>query len=56
MTGRTTKCIRDARIEKVNGKTYTLTANDATNSLYGGTQGWSGQDFTRPKPMNCNGN
>ena len=53
--GRTTNRIKDARIHNLNGKTYTLHANDGPSSLHGGAQGWGKKDFKGPSPINRNG-
>ena len=55
--GRTTNRVKDAQITNLNGKTYTLAANDGPNpnSLHGGTKGWGEREFTGPKPVNRNG-
>ena len=53
--GRTTNRIKDAKIENLNGKTYTFAANNGPNSLHGGDEGWGKKDFEGPKPVNRNG-
>ena len=53
--GRTTNRIKDAKIENLNGKTYTLAANNGPNSLHGGDEGWGKKDFEGPKPVNKDG-
>ena len=53
--GRTTNRVRNAQIPNLNGKTYPLHANEGSNSLHGGIEGWGKQDFEGPKPINRNG-
>lgn len=53
--GRTTNRVKDARIHNLNGKTYSLYANDGPNSLHGGAEGWGKKDFKGPTPVNRNG-
>lgn len=53
--GRTTNRVKDAQIHNLNGKTYTLHANDGPNCLHGGINGWGKQDFEGPIPVHRNG-
>ena len=53
--GRTTNRVKDAKISNLNGKTYTLNANNGSNSLHGGPTGWGKRDWQGPKPVNRNG-
>ncbi|KAL8907480.1 MAG: hypothetical protein Q9207_001384 [Kuettlingeria erythrocarpa] len=55
--GRTTNRVKGARLDNLNGQSYTLAANDGNNpnSLHGGLRGWGKQDFEGPKPVNRNG-
>ena len=52
--GRTTNRVKDAQIHHLNGKTYSLHANDGPNCLHGGAQGWAKKDFHGPVPVNRN--
>ena len=53
--GRTTNRVKDARVENLNGKTYTLNANNGSNSLHGGPSGWGKRVWEGPTAMNRNG-
>lgn len=53
--GRVANRISGAKIDKLNGKSYELAANNGPNSLHGGPKGWGKQDFEGPKPVNRNG-
>ena len=53
--GRTTNRVKDAQMHHLNGKTYSLHANDGPNCLHGGAQGWGKKDFHGPVPVNRNG-
>lgn len=53
--GRVANRISGAKIDKLNGKSYELAANNGPNSLHGGPKGWGKQNFEGPKPVNRNG-
>ena len=53
--GRTTNRIKDAVIHNLNGKTYTLNANNGGHNLHGGTQGWNSKEWEGPKPVSRRG-
>lgn len=46
--GRTTNRVKDAQIHNLNGKKYSLHANDGPNCLHGGAEGWGKKDFEGP--------
>ena len=53
--GRTTNRIKNARIYDLNNKTYLFHANDGSNCLHGGKEGWGKKDFEGPSPVNRHG-
>ncbi|KAH9819400.1 putative aldose 1-epimerase [Teratosphaeria destructans] len=53
--GRVANRISDAKIKDLNGKSYTLAANNGPNTLHGGSQGWGKKDFNGPTPVKKNG-
>lgn len=53
--GRVANRISGAKIESLNGKSYSLTANNGANTLHGGPNGWGKKTFDGPKPVNRNG-
>jgi aldose 1-epimerase len=53
--GRTTNRIRNAAIDNLNGKSYTITTNKGPNSLHGGKEGWGKKVFEGPKAVHRNG-
>ena len=53
--GRVANRISGAKINSLNGKSYSLAANNGPNSLHGGPKGWGKQIFDGPKPVNRNG-
>lgn len=54
--GRTSNRLKDAVINDLNGKTYSLEPkNNGPNSLHGGKEGWDKKIFEGPKAVNKNG-
>lgn len=54
--GRVANRISGAKIESLNGKSYTLEANEAgRTNLHGGSQGWGKKVWEGPTPVNRNG-
>jgi len=53
--GRVANRISGAKINNLNGKSYSLTANNGPNSLHGGAEGWGKRDFGGPTPVSRNG-
>jgi aldose 1-epimerase len=53
--GRVANRVSDAKINNLNGKSYSLAANNGPNSLHGGVAGWGKRDFEGPKPVQRNG-
>ncbi|KAK5125108.1 hypothetical protein LTR85_000782 [Meristemomyces frigidus] len=53
--GRLANRISGAKIDSLNGKSYSLTANNGPNTLHGGVEGWGKKDFEGPTPVNRNG-
>lgn len=53
--GRTTNRIKNAKIDNLNGRSYTLSKNNGPNSLHGGSSGWGKKDFEGPSPVTRNG-
>ncbi|KAL1956546.1 hypothetical protein VTO42DRAFT_7017 [Malbranchea cinnamomea] len=53
--GRTCNRIKDAVVNDLNGKSYSLTTKQGPNSLHGGKVGWDARVFQGPKPVNRNG-
>ena len=53
--GRVANRISGAKINSLNGKSYSLAANNGPNSLHGGAQGWGKQDFDGPTKTERNG-
>lgn len=53
--GRTTNRVANARIDNLNDKNYELEANEGTNCLHGGLEGWGKKDWDGPTPLNRNG-
>ena len=53
--GRVANRISGAKINNLNGKSYTLEANNGPNSLHGGVEGWGKKNFQGPTPVNRNG-
>jgi aldose 1-epimerase len=53
--GRVANRISGAKIDSLNGKSYSLTANNGANALHGGPEGWGKRDFEGPKPVERNG-
>jgi aldose 1-epimerase len=46
--GRTANRIKGAKIEFLNGKSYSLAANDGPNNLHGGVKGWGKRVWNGP--------
>lgn len=53
--GRVANRISGAKINSLNGKSYSLTANNGPNALHGGPEGWGKRDFEGPKPVERKG-
>ena len=53
--GRTTNRLKHAKIDKLNNQSYSLNANEGTNSLHGGAEGWGKKTFDGPTAVNRNG-
>jgi aldose 1-epimerase len=49
--GRVANRIKDAKINSLNGSTYTLAANNGPNSLHGGVKGWGKRIWEGPKKI-----
>lgn len=52
--GRVANRIKNAQF-RLNGRSYKLAANDNSNHLHGGAQGWGKKKFNGPRPVNRNG-
>lgn len=53
--GRVANRVSGAKINDLNGKSYSLAQNNGPNSLHGGAKGWGKRNFEGPTPMNRNG-
>jgi galactose mutarotase-like enzyme len=53
--GRIANRVSDAKINSLNGKSYSLAANNAPNSLHGGVDGWGKREFEGPSSVERNG-
>lgn len=53
--GRLANRVSNAKINSLNGKSYTLTANNGPNTLHGGVEGWGKKDFDGPTTAKRNG-
>jgi aldose 1-epimerase len=53
--GRIANRVSDAKINSINGKSYSLAANNAPNSLHGGVNGWGKREFEGPLSVDRNG-
>ncbi|KAK3677257.1 hypothetical protein LTR78_002795 [Recurvomyces mirabilis] len=53
--GRLANRVSGAKINSLNGKSYSLVANNGPNSLHGGAVGWGKKDFEGPTPVSRNG-
>ncbi|KAI9834240.1 MAG: hypothetical protein M1819_003078 [Sarea resinae] len=53
--GRIANRVANAKITNLNGKQYTLAANNGPNSLHGGSEGWGKKVFDGPKRVERNG-
>ncbi|KAJ8611244.1 hypothetical protein MRB53_038088 [Persea americana] len=53
--GRVANRIAHARIDKLNGRAYELTANNGPNTLHGGPQGWGKRIFDGPSTVQRDG-
>jgi aldose 1-epimerase len=49
--GRVANRIKGAKLDSVNGQSYTLVANERTNSLHGGSDGWGKRIWAGPTPV-----
>jgi aldose 1-epimerase len=49
--GRVANRISNAKINSLNGKSYTLAANNGVNSLHGGVKGWGKKIWQGPTPI-----
>lgn len=49
--GRVANRIKGAKLDSLNGKSYSLVANENTNSLHGGSKGWGTLLWDGPKPV-----
>lgn len=49
--GRIANRIKGARLDSLNGKSYTLAANNASNTLHGGNVGWGKRIWVGPTPV-----
>ncbi|KAJ2898405.1 uncharacterized protein MKZ38_003957 [Zalerion maritima] len=49
--GRVANRIKGAKIDNVNGKSYTLVANNGPNNLHGGVNGWGKKIWDGPTPV-----
>lgn len=53
--GRLANRISGAKLNNLNGKSYSLTANNGPNTLHGGVEGWGKKDWDGPSPVKRNG-
>ena len=53
--GRIANRVSNAKIDKLNGKSYPLAANNGPNSLHGGNVGWGKKEFEGPFDVLRNG-
>jgi aldose 1-epimerase len=53
--GRIANRVSNAKINDLNGKSYSLAANNAPNSLHGGVNGWGKREFEGPSSVDRNG-
>ncbi|KAF2723389.1 aldose 1-epimerase [Polychaeton citri CBS 116435] len=53
--GRVANRISRAKIDNLNGKSYSLYPNNGANSMHGGAEGWGKKDFEGPTPINRDG-
>ncbi|KAL2356271.1 galactose mutarotase-like domain-containing protein [Cryomyces antarcticus] len=53
--GRVANRIAGAKINSLNGKSYSLAVNNGPNSLHGGAKGWGKQSFEGPTPVEKDG-
>ncbi len=49
--GRVANRISNAKINSLNGKSYSLSANDGVNTLHGGHKGWGKRIWQGPTPV-----
>jgi aldose 1-epimerase len=49
--GRVANRIKDAKLDSLNGKSYTLAKNNGPNSLHGGEVGWGKREWAGPTPV-----
>lgn len=53
--GRVSNRIGGATIQNLNGRDYPLYANNGTNCLHGGKEGWGKREWAGPKEVTRNG-
>lgn len=53
--GRLANRVSDAKINNLNGKSYSLAANNGPNTLHGGLAGWGKRDFEGPMQVSRHG-
>jgi len=53
--GRIANRVSNAKINDLNGKSYSLAANNAPNHLHGGNNGWGKREFEGPSEVDRNG-
>lgn len=53
--GRIANRVSNAKINELNGKSYSLAANNGPNALHGGEQGWGKREFEGPLKTERNG-
>jgi aldose 1-epimerase len=49
--GRVANRVKNAKIDSLNSKSYTLNANNGPNHLHGGVKGWGKRIWDGPKPV-----
>jgi aldose 1-epimerase len=53
--GRIANRVSNAKIDNLNGKSYSLPVNNGPNSLHGGEKGWGKHEFEGPSTVERNG-
>lgn len=53
--GRIANRVKNAKIDSLNGKEYTLAANNGVNALHGGVKGWGKRIWDGPTPVGVRG-
>ncbi|CAG8950831.1 hypothetical protein HYFRA_00003048 [Hymenoscyphus fraxineus] len=53
--GRVANRVKNAKIDKLNGREYTLAANNGVNALHGGVKGWGKRIWEGPTPVGVRG-